>query len=211
MIPRILHQFWVGSPLPAAYREFAEGWRRLHPGWAYRLWTDAHLPVLRNRELYDAAGRLCPGFAGQLRADVLRYELLYLFGGVWVDTDFEPRMPLDKLLEGVSCFAAWERQDNVVNNAIMGAVPGHPFLARLVEALPASVLAGKGKRRPSKVSGPHFLTAQYRAHPEGVTVFGQELFYPYRCDQLHRAGEDFPKAYAVHHWANQRRLRRRPL
>ncbi len=196
--------------MPAAYREFAAGWRRLHPGWDYRLWTEADLPPLRNRALYDAAGKLCPGFEGQLRSDVLRYELLYHYGGVWVDTDFEPRKPLDGLLEGVSCFAAWERQGTVVNNAIMGAVPCHPFIARLVDELPASVRSGKGKR-PSKVSGPHFLTAQYRARPEGVTVFDQELFYPYRCDELDRAGEEFPGAYAAHHWANQRRLRRRPL
>jgi len=210
MVPRIIHQFWVGPPMPAVYREFAAGWRRLHPGWYYRLWSEADLPPLRNQALYDDAAHLCPGFEGQLRADVLRYELLHRFGGVWVDMDFEPRKPLDDLLEDVSCFAAWERQDKVVNNAIMGAEAGHPFIASLIEALPASVLSRKSKR-PSLVSGPHFITAQYRLHPDGVTVFDEALFYPYRCDELHRTEDEFPEAYAVHHWANQRRLRRRPL
>lgn len=196
--------------MPEAYRAFADGWRRLHPDWEYRLWSDDDLPTLRNHALYEDAEWLCPGFTGQLRSDVLRYELLEQYGGVWVDTDFEAQRPLDDLLDGVACFAAWERQDTVVNNAIMGAEAGHPFVRQLVDALPTSVLAGVGKR-PAKVSGPHFLTAQYRANPSGVTVFPEALFYPYRCDQLHRAGEDFPKAYAMHHWHNQRRLRRRPL
>jgi len=196
--------------MPAAYREFAAGWQRLHPDWAYRLWSDAELPELRNQDLWDRAGELCPGFEGQLRADVLRYELLEMHGGVWVDVDFECLKPIDDLLDGVSCFAAWEIQGRVVNNAILGCEQGEPFMDQLVDDLPGSVLSGKSKR-PSKISGPHFLTAEHRAWPGAMAVFDEKLFYPYRCNQLDRAGESFPEAYAVHHWHNQRRMRRKPL
>jgi inositol phosphorylceramide mannosyltransferase catalytic subunit len=193
--------------MPEAFRRFAEGWQRLHPDWTYRLWGGGDLPPLRNQDLYDRADELCPGFEGQLRSDVVRYELLHRFGGVWVDVDFECLKPLDELLQGVDCFAAWEIQGRVANNAILGCRAGHPFMAKLIENLPASVLSGDSTR-PSKISGPWYLTAQLE--PD-VTLFDQRLFYPYACTQLGRAGETFPAAYAVHHWHNQRRLRRKPL
>ena len=195
--------------MPAAFVAFGQTWKDLHPDWEMREWGD-ELPALVNHDLYIRATELCPGFEGQLRSDVARLEILYQYGGVYVDCDFEAARPIDGLLEGVGCFAAWERQDQVVNNAILGCEPGHPFIERLIAELPASVLGNPGKR-PSKVSGPWFVTAEYRKHPGELTVFPEKWFYPYRCDQLHRARERFPEAYAIHHWNNQRRLRRKPL
>src|SRR5439155_11415662 len=46
-IPRLLHQVWVGSaPMADEQREFIAGWKRLHPDWEHRLWTDDDLPGL---------------------------------------------------------------------------------------------------------------------------------------------------------------------
>lgn len=191
--------------MPEAFIEFAEGWQRLHPDWDYRLWGDGDLPPLRNQDLYDRAAELCPGLEGQLRSDIVRYELLYQFGGVWVDTDFECLKPIDDLLYGVTCFAARVTSE-WLNNAIMGADPGHPFIGRLIRGLPASVAAHPGKA-PRVVSGPQYLTKQWREAGDGVTVFAKEMFYPYLWSELGRGNERFPDAYAVHHWANRRRER----
>lgn len=208
---RTFHQYWTGAPMPAAFSEFAAGWRRLHPDWEYRLWSDGDLPSLRNRDLFDRAEELCPGFEGQLRSDVVRYELLLEYGGVWIDTDFQCLQPIDDLLGDVSCFAAWELQDQVVNNAILGCEPGDCFMEQLVADLPASVLSGKSIR-PSKISGPHYLTAQYRKLPEALTVFPQAWFYAVACDELERLHDPpAPEERARHMWFNQHRMRGVPL
>jgi len=195
--------------MPEAFRAFAEGWQRLHPDWDYRLWGDGDLPPLRNQDLYNRAHELAPGHEGQLRSDIVRYELLYQFGGVWVDTDFECLKPIDDLLGGVDCFAAWVTPA-WLNNAIMGADPGHPFIGRLIDGLPASIAAQRG-RAPRVVSGPQYLTKKWREDGDGVTVFAKELFYPYLWSELRRGKERFPGARAVHHWANRRRERGMPL
>lgn len=200
--------------MPAAYREFAAGWQRLHPDWEYRLWSDRDVEELslHNQDLYDRAEELCPNFSGQLKSDILRYELLNQFGGVWVDTDFECLRSIDDLLDGVACFAAWEIQNRIVNNAIIGCEAGNGFMDFLVTGLIASVVPSRG-RRPSKISGPRYITTCYenRAHRGELTVFPQAWFYPYACNELDRSHEAFTDAYAVHHWHNQRRLRRKPL
>lgn len=206
MIPRLVHRLWLGSPEPEWLRGFAAGWRR--PGWELWQWGDddvAALFPLTNQDVYDRAEEIAPANVGQLRADVLRYELLYRFGGVYVDADFECLRPIDGLLEA-DCFAAWEVQDRWAANGIMGATLGHPFIARLIDGLEARVVDPQG-RRPNRLTGPHYLTTLARAHPEEITVFPQDWFFPYGWREIRerKPGDRWPKeALAVHHWLNQR-------
>lgn len=208
MIPPVFHQIWVGpDPLPAEFAAYAQTWRDLHPGWEYRLWTDDNLPAMANRHLFDDAAELTPPlFVHQFKADVLRYEILWNFGGVYIDTDFECLANIEHLLVGVEAFAAWELQGTWVNNAIMGAEPGHPFLARAIAGLPAAAEHHKGQR-PNESVGPQYLTPLYRMHPEDLTVFGQHLFYPYLHSDIGTPKEHLgrERAVAVHHWNNRRR------
>src|SRR5204863_264320 len=74
------------------------------------------------------------------RADILRLELLWRYGGVYIDTDFECLKPIDELLEGVEFFTgllkrAGPSKPARVNNAIFGAGPGHPLLDRALDEL----------------------------------------------------------------------------
>ena len=212
MIPERLHAIWVGSPLPTQFQQFMEGWQRLHPAWAFQMWGEAELASLDmvNRDIYDRADELCPGLSGQLRSDVARLEILYRYGGVYIDTDFECLKPIDDLLEGVDCFAAWVVPGQWLNNAIMGAAPIHPFIGRLIDEMPARIAAYPGQA-PRVVSGPQYMTAVWKEHPEGVTLFEKPLFYPYLWSELGRGHERFPGAYGVHHWGNRRRERGKEL
>ena len=56
------------------------------------------------------------------RSDIIRLEVLFRFGGVYVDTDVECLRPIDPLLrEGADFFAAYMRP-GTVNNAVIGSV-----------------------------------------------------------------------------------------
>lgn len=210
MIPKTLHAIWVGPPMPLVFAEFMAGWQRLHPDWEFTLWGQGQpLPPLVNQDLYDRAEEICPGLEGQLRSDIARLEILHRFGGVYIDTDFECLKPIDGLLEGVGCFVG-RVTDRWLNNAIMGAAPGHPFIDRLLNGIPASIKRHPGKA-PRVVSGPQYMTRIWQQHPEGVTVYPESYFYPYLWDELHRGRERFPDAYGCHHWGNRRRERGRTL
>lgn len=39
-IPKIIHQTWRDKRIPAAFRPYVDSWRKCHPDWEYRLWTD---------------------------------------------------------------------------------------------------------------------------------------------------------------------------
>lgn len=208
MIPALLHQIWIGpDPLPAEYAAYGKTWTAHHPGWEYRLWTENTLPAMRNRDLFDRADELVPDVnVEQFRADVLRYEILYNLGGLYVDVDFECLTNIEAIIEGLECFAAWETQDRWVNNAILGAEPGHPFIDRVIAGLPASVEHHRGLR-PNISTGPQYLTGLWRRHRDDLTVLPQSLFYPYSYSDVGTPREHgpWPDAVAVHHWANRRR------
>lgn len=211
-IPKTIHQIWIGPAMPEHIGRMTESWRQLHPDWDYKLWTEAEIADLqmRNQTLYDRAERYAlPGRTEQFRSDILRYEILATYGGVYVDADFQCLKPIDALLEGVSAFTAWELQNLWINVAIFGTVAGHPFVSELREGLTRHVVRatrrGRDRLSGSRLSGPRYLTRRYQAgsYPD-LTIYPQRWFYPYAWNELDRQGEDFDGAYAVHHWHNQR-------
>jgi mannosyltransferase OCH1-like enzyme len=212
-IPRILHQIWLGGrPMPLEFRRFAAGWRRNHSRWEYCLWSEDSLPELHTAATYEAVQPL----AG--KADVLRYELVWRFGGVYVDTDVECLRPLDPLLRGLPAFIADQRRNRPIN-CVLGAVAGHGLTEALVAGVGASFAAQRGL---FEQTGPGFLKRTlYRYLGPGFTVtpgqrgflhrsadgqravhgFESGVFCPYDSHEKHRRHEPFPAAYAVHHWA----------
>lgn len=208
MFPKTIHRIWLGSPMPEEFRRYGETWTRLNPGWELVDWTEANIPTLENQTLFDDAENLTTGSPWQFRSDLARYEILWRHGGLYVDTDFECLRPIGDLIEGRGCFGAWEEQDRWIANGLMGATPEHPFLRHLIDGLPVSVAAHR-HHRPNRSTGPQYLTAMYRMRGEdlGVSVIDQAAVYPYGWRELDRKGEDFPDAFAVHHWSNKRRQR----
>lgn len=191
MIPRVIHRIWLGpDPLPEEHERYGETWRKHHPGWEMRLWTDSNLPDLRYRDLFDRARNHAE------RADVLRQELLLRFGGVYVDTDVECRRCIEPLIEGTEAFAAWSHRGRV-GNAVLGAVPEHPAIRRILAEMHDSV----GRGSVVEATGPKLVTKVLADSPD-VTLFGSETFYPYSPREP-RPEDDaaFGDAYAVHHWA----------
>lgn len=215
LIPRQVHRAWLGGSEPEWTRPFADTWRR--PGWQLVEWNDDNVESLfplHNQAVYDAAEEIAPNHVGQLRSDVLRYELLWRFGGIWVDTDSELLQPLDSLIDGLECFAAWEVQTQWIANGLMGSRPGHPFIWRLIDGLQRNV-ARESRSKPNRMTGPQYLTRTWRQHGEtdGVAVLPQRLIYPYGYAEIadHGPGDEWPDAVVAHHWQNKRRERSIPV
>lgn len=191
-IPRIIHRIWLGGEeMPAEYVAFGETWRRHHPDWEFRTWTDSDLPTLTHPDAFER----CRNFGEA--SDVLRYEVLHQFGGVYVDTDVECLQPIDQLIERVSAFAGYARP-NVVGSAIVGAVPGHPAITKTLEV----VCEGAGSGPQVQATGPVALTGVLE-EADDVELFDRATFYPLDYWQIpfsDMGRADLGESYAIHHW-----------
>jgi hypothetical protein len=184
-IPRTFHWIWFGDRrIPEQHQRWIDGWLALHPEWTHQIWTDQHRPVLRNEAQFLAAGNPA------MKADIARYEILYRYGGVYVDTDFECIRSIEPLLDGVEAFSAAEKPDSLTTLGIgvMGASPGHPWLAELIELLPHAIQTQIGIR---KQTGPVFAQLVTLRHPE-VTIFPERIF-------RHERRPAYNDTCAIHH------------
>lgn len=194
-IPRVFHYIWLGpKPMPDKWAAFMRGWRDRHPGWTLQRWDETNLPRLENQKCFDEH----PFLSG--KANLLRYEILRAHGGVYIDTDFECVKNIEPLLSDVTCFAAWQNA-TTINNAILGAVAGHPLWDDLIRNIPDSVEHNRHLPSPFQ-TGPHFMTPILRERHPDVTLFPSAWFYPYPWQEAHREPDasEFPRAYAIHRW-----------
>ncbi|MER5968502.1 glycosyltransferase [Streptomyces sp. NPDC002055] len=218
----MIHQTWKDADVPAKWREWADSWRRHHPGWEYRLWTDTD-----NREFleehYPWFLSIYDGYPdGIMRADAIRYFLLDHFGGLYVDMDFECLRPVHDLLSGHELVLGREPEahtrlllarrgglDRIVGNAFIASRPGHPFWAHAHRQL----VAAHRMPGPLDATGPFWLTRALGSAPDSgtapgsgtVTVLGPELLYPglspYATELFGPQEIDRDRAYALHHWS----------
>ncbi len=214
-IPRIVHQIWLGSPVPTEFRQWMDSWH--HEGWEYKLWTDeeiAKLPMY-NRVLYNQVENL-----GE-KSDIARLEILNQYGGIYVDTDFECLniSIFDELHQGFDFYIGFEPLEhgytnkfnmNKFCNALIGSRSDHPLLRDLIENIQANYLAYRRCCSAIQRTGPSYLT---RIICEFETVGAHDMrniylpctfFYPINEPEIRKAS-DFelwiPKETAgIHYW-----------
>lgn len=189
-VPKIFHRIWLGpAPMPEEFERYATTWTVRHPGWEMRLWTPDNLTT-RYAELVAACEK--PSNA----SNIYRYEIMLKYGGVYLDTDFECRKNIEALIDGEDLFTAHQvddvRNPGYLAPGFFGCAPGHPAVNALVDALPHW-------RGPTY--GPTLFTHVMRRFLP--RVFPRKYFYPYSWDELERASDSFPEAYAIHRWGSR--------
>lgn len=135
-IPKTIHQIWVGpNPFPEKYKAWQKTWQSI-PGWTYKLWTDEDVESFQliNKEIYYKEKNY------GARADILRLEILYRMGGLYVDTDYECIQPeiFDILHCGYDFYCGISPLDCsglLLNNAIIASIPGHPILEAAIKEI----------------------------------------------------------------------------
>jgi inositol phosphorylceramide mannosyltransferase catalytic subunit len=206
-IPKIIHQIWIGGPIPEKYNGIRKTWKEKNPDWEYRLWTDADLPAFpfTDRKRFEKAISV-----GE-KADILRYDILLHFGGLYVDTDFECLKSFDPIhstcdfyvgLEAAFC----EDQAPAMGNALIASIPGHPILKYCLKDI-SKRSPGTTPDEVQSVSGPGCLRKAFfkQSNQKGFKniAFPYTFFYP--IPSSHRRDERREEwiegeSFGVHYW-----------
>ena len=132
MIPKIIHQIWIGPK--SAPTKFMDSWREKNPEFTYIRWNEEEIKTrsLKLRctkqinEMEEINGK----------ADIIRWEILYQYGGVFIDADSICIEPIDDLLMKTKAFAGYEHEQlrpHLIATGTMGFPPYHPLVKKAIE------------------------------------------------------------------------------
>ena len=129
MIPKIIHYCWLSSdPYPEVIRQCIASWHKHLPDYQIKLWNMDSLDYNAIPFTRDALAHKKWAFV----SDYVRLYALYHEGGIYLDSDVRAFGKLDALLKN-DFFSGLEMRDKehtqiYMEAAIMGSVPGHPFI-----------------------------------------------------------------------------------
>lgn len=203
IVPKLIHQIWLGSSFPKKYIDYQKSWQSKNPDYGYMLWTDNDIKKLNlyNSQQYQASSNL------GVKSDIARYEILYKYGGIYVDTDFECLRPFDNQFLSRSFLAGqlFSYSPQLANGLII-AEPKSKFLKIIIESLPQY----PGDMSPMEVlryCGPFYISELLWKHHlqlDNILVLPSQYFYPWPNYERHRAGQRYDwvseESAAIHHW-----------
>lgn len=135
-IPQIIHQIYedLAGPPPSLV-EISQSWKELNPDWEYRFWNKNDIETFL-KTYYPEFIPAYNAFPHNVqRWDAIRYLILYKFGGLYVDMDYECTENITPILCNTECAMGLEPEAHafrihvpyIVGNAFMATVPEHPY------------------------------------------------------------------------------------
>jgi len=188
-LPKLIHQQWFSDPI---VKEPQKSWRdkvlKIFPDHHHLLWTDEkarHLIetkfpwFLKQYDTYDVNIK---------RVDAARYFILYEYGGLYMDLDYEPlenfwdRLPDDAPAVIQSMLYVHES----VQNSLMSSPPKHEFWNVTFHTL---MEAGRATKNVIRATGPLVVEDSLRKYSGYIGILpcenwqrkGTDVFHP-----LHR-------------------------
>lgn len=202
-IPLILHHIWVGpKKLSKTYEQLMKEWTHFHPSWTHMFWTDSTVKTLklRNQALYDAAKDPVE------KANILRYEVLDKYGGVYVDIDTKPLRSFRPLHYRYDFYTGICPADciSLINNAIIGCSPGHPIIRACINNMPFYTRKRDRVGRNGALYFSHIFMKTVIEGTLGITIaFPATFFFPldknFKSNDLKTINKE---AFCIHLWAS---------
>ena len=128
---KIIHQLWIGEYIiPEKDYNYTKNIKTDNPTFEYNFWNNYNLPILPNKieqlkQLYSKNKKWVE------LADMLRYYLVYEYGGLYVDCDYESIKPFEGLgLDRYEGFVplVFTDGDITICNSMFGFKKGHPLI-----------------------------------------------------------------------------------
>jgi|AntAceMinimDraft_9_1070365.scaffolds.fasta_scaffold07201_3 hypothetical protein len=224
-IPKIIHQTWKTSEVPAEWQAYQASWQGFHPDWQYMLWTDEDNRRLIAEQYPDFISTYDNYSYNIQRADAIRYFILHHFGGLYVDLDFECLRPMDSRILNKPFVVAHEPkvhaerhgEARMVGNAFMASIPGSLPLVRIIETMKTRNPRIITHQEVLSSTGPKMVTAAIKdMDGNDIRILDEHVFCPYTTNSPEMADlvnertncHDLKKqclnqgTYGIHYWHN---------
>ena len=151
-IPPVIHFIWLGPKhFPPESVENVRTWIAHNPGWKVKFWTDrkrlAPCETMQVMYVSDFSFQKLGDYYTQSnnwgeKSDILRYEILYQQGGVYVDHDANCLQSFDGMHKGYDLYCGLETphlpfvgRSITCGNGVIGSRANHPTIGKVLELI----------------------------------------------------------------------------
>ena len=203
IVPKIIHQIWIGSRVPKKYDKWRQSWLKYNPEFEYNLWDEKKIldiGLINEKKFLESKN------VG-IKSDIARYELLYRFGGIYVDTDFEAIKPIDKkLLCKPFVGGQLHNHSTEIASGILICKPKLSLLKILIDSLPNY----KDNMNPMEIlnySGTKYMSKIVFKNKDilkEIVICPSQYFFPWPNTMIKSKKNRYSlmtkKTLAIHHW-----------
>lgn len=128
-IDKTIHYCWFGrETIPKHLQKCINSWEKICPDYKIIRWDESNYDVTKNKYMKDAYDAKMWGFV----SDYARLDVIYNYGGIYLDTDVELIRDLDDLRAN-DMFCGFENNHFVAFGLGYGAVKGHRIIGKLLD------------------------------------------------------------------------------
>ena len=204
MIPKKIHYCWFGgAPLTTMAKKCIQSWKKYCPDYDIIEWNESNYDIAKNQYMKEAYDSKKWGFV----PDYARLDIIYKYGGIYLDTDVELVKPLDELLKNFA-YVGCERSGIVALGLGFGAEKGNDLIYKMLcqyNELHFLNENGTPNLIPAPVHQTSLLKNYGLVESEniqeilGVRVYPKEYFNPYDFDSGKISLSK--NTYSIHHYA----------
>jgi len=203
VIPKIIHYMWLGKKeMPEHLMYCIHSWKQLCPEYTLQLWDESNYDIRKNKYMSQAYDAGMYGFV----PDYARLDILYEYGGIYMDTDVELLRSLDTMLHQ-KAFCGVEKWQTINFGGCSGAVKGNKGIKALRDARePLEFVNCNGSKNMYTCGYYDTLTLmKYGYKVTGniqtvldLNIYPSDFFHPY--DYMSGKIEKTENTYSIHHF-----------
>lgn len=177
MIPKRLHFIWIGDESKIPFK-CINTWVEKNVGYTTKVWGNSSINGVKwrnEKQLHEMLAK--KDYAGA--SDVMRYEILYTEGGVYIDADSICLNPLEDWLLNCEAFASWEQElvrNNLIANGFLGSVKGSEAMRLCIEEVATKDCTVN--KLAWQVTGPLMMSDIFFKKQANLTVYPSHFFMP---------------------------------
>lgn len=207
-IPKILHQIWLGGEFPEQYRKLTQTFLDNNPDWEYMLWLDKDVDNfgMENKAIFDKIPNLGS------KSDIFRYEVLYRYGGLYMDTDFFCLKSFNDFLH-LDLFTGSGHVDMPeAFNGLIGVSKENPIFRKLIDRIKNLNNFHGGFDEILTLTGPRFFSSVLfrELDNQKIVMFPTKFFYSFPATERFKIRNNLNEnifsayktedSYCIHLW-----------
>lgn len=188
MIEKQINIIWIGDQSKRP-NDCIQSWIDKNRQYKVRVWSDTDL----QNEIWETKSCIDKWYKKEINgaADIMRWEILYKYGGIAVDADSICVNPLEDWLLKAEAFSCWENEierPGLIACGFMGCQKKNIFVKQIIESIinDSTITSGAAWEKV----GPLLLTKMHKLKKyANLTIYPSHFFIPKHYTGIEYTGE----------------------